>query len=176
MGRLREPSYLMTLVAVFVFGILSACSTAATYNSANDTAAVDALNTWWKEFTYSPPPVKAGAASPAQTVTSSNGRVYTIPRHVQTKQEAEEQAEDARFMGHKRALVQGFNVKGQTVTVITNLTRDPVDINDAQELCHNLGAFVWANDNRHFGLQDIRVTGADGELLSYRTGLSGKVR
>ena len=79
-------------------------------------------------------------------------------------------------MGHKRALVQGFNVKGQTVTVITNLTRDPVDINDAQELCHNLGAFVWANDNRHFGLQDIRVTGANGELLSYRTGLSGKVR
>jgi hypothetical protein len=159
-----------------VFGILSGCSTATAVNAADDAAAVDALNTWWKEFTYSPPPIKAGAITPAHTITSSNGRVYAIPRHVQTKQEAAEQAEDALFIDHKRALVQGFNVKGQVVTVITSLTRHPVDIHDAQELCHNLGAFVWANNNRHFGLQDIKVTGAHAELLSSRIGLSGKVQ
>jgi fructosamine-3-kinase len=137
---------------------------------------VDALNTWWKEFSYSAPPVKAGTVTPAHTITSKNGRVYNIPKHVQTKKEAEDEAEDARYMEHKRTLVQGFSVKGQTVTVLTNLTRNPVDISDAKELCHDLGAFVWANQNRHFGLQGIKVTDARGELLSSRVGLGGQVQ
>lgn len=159
--------------------MLSGCSTASPQlgaDAANNAAVVDALNTWWKEFTYSVPPVKAGTVTPAHTITSKNGRVYKVPKHVQTKKEAEDEAEDSRYMEHKRALVQGFSVKGQTVTVLTKLSRGPVDISDAQELCHNLGAFVWANPNRHFGLQDIKVTGAQGELLSSRIGLGGKVQ
>jgi hypothetical protein len=159
--------------------VLSGCSNATPQlgeDTANDALTVDALNTWWKEFTYAPPPVKAGTVTAAHTITSKQGRVYKVPQHVQTKEEAKDEAEEARHMEHKRGLVQRFSVNGDTVTVITNLTRDGVDIRDAQDLCHDLGAFVWANTNRHFGLQNIRVTGANGEVLSSRVGLSGKVQ
>jgi hypothetical protein len=162
--------------------MLSGCAqeTPANVQTEPDTrndGALEALNAWWKEAVPDPPPpTKAGTVTPAHTITLKTGRVLAIPRHVQTKQEADEQAEDARWVDHERATVQGFNVKGQTVTVITNLTRGPADIRDAQELCHNLGGFVWANENRRFGLQNIKVTGANGELLASRTGLSGKVQ
>jgi hypothetical protein len=170
---------LLLTPAVLIFGMLAGCSEAPPTlggDTANEVAAVDALNAWWKAFTYSPPPVKAGTVTPAHTVTSTNGRVHKVPTHVQTRKEAEDEAEDARFMQHKRDLVRSFSVKSKTVTVITNLTRDTVDIRDAQDLCHDLGAFVWANPNRHFGLQDIHVTGAHGEVLSFRNGLGGKVQ
>jgi hypothetical protein len=159
--------------------MLSGCSKATPQlgdDAANGAAAVDALNNWWREFTYSSPPVKAGTVTPAHAMTSKSGRVYKVPKHVQTKKEAQDEAEDAEYMDHKRSLVRGFSVAGHTVTVITNLTRDTVDFHDAQELCHNLGAFVWANENRHFGLQDIKVTGVHGELLSFRIGLRGNVQ
>lgn len=176
----------MTTVAVFMFGILSACSMATTDNAANDAAAVDALNAWWKEATYTTPPVKAGTITPPHTITSTNGRAYAIPRHVQTRQEAEDEVEDARWAEHLRAIVRGFSVRGQTVTVLTNLTgADPLHASldlpggaltsDAQDLCHMLGGFVWRSDNRSLGLGNIEIRGANGELLSYRIGLSGKV-
>jgi hypothetical protein len=186
MRRLREPGYLLTTVAVFIFGILSACSMTTTDNAANDAAAVDALNAWWKEATYMTPPVKAGTVTPPQTITSTNGRVYAIPKHVQTRQEAESEIEDARWAEHVRAIVRGFSVRGQTATVLTNLTgaeslHPSFDmpggalVSDAQDLCQMLGGFVWRSDNRPFGLENIEVRGANGELLSYRIGLSGKV-
>ena len=164
---------LLLAAAVSIFGMLAGCSKDPPQlgdDAAGNVAAVDALNAWWNELTYSPPPVKAGTVTRAHTITSTKGRVYKVPTHVQTRKEAEDEAEDARFMKHKRALVRGFSVKGQTVTVITDLTRDTGDIRDAQELCHDLGAFVWANPYRHFGMQDIKVTGAHGELLSFRIG------
>jgi hypothetical protein len=170
---------ILTHAAILIlFGALAGCSHAtpqAEPDAPND-AAVNALNVWWKEFTASAPPMKAGTVTPAHTIISSKGRVYQIGKHVQTKQEAEQEAEDARFLIRKRALVQGFSVRGKTVTVMTNLTRDPVDVYDAEELCHDLGAFVWANNNRHFGLQNIKISGPHGELLSSRSGLSGKVQ
>jgi hypothetical protein len=144
--------------------------------SADDAAAVAALNNWWKEFTYSAPPVKPGTVKPAHTITSKSGKVYNIPKHVQTQKEYEAEAADARFADHKRSLVQGFSVKGQTVTVLTRLTRSPANIREARELCMNLGAFVWGTPTRHFGLQDIKITGLGGEVLSYRIGLAGKVQ
>jgi hypothetical protein len=186
MRKLREPGYLLTTVAVFIFGILSACSMATTDNAANDDAAVNALNTWWKEFTYSTPPVKAGTVTPPHTIPSTNGRVHVIPRHVQTREEAENEVEDARSAEHLRAIVRGFSVRGQTVTVLTNLTgAEPLHpsfdlpgealASYAQDLCHMLGGFVWRSENRSFGLENIEIRGANGELLSYRIGLSGKV-
>jgi hypothetical protein len=42
---------------------------------------------------------------------------------------------------------------------------------DSQELCSEMGGFVWANENRHFGLQNIEIIGVQGEVLSSRTGL-----
>jgi hypothetical protein len=75
-----------------------------------------------------------------------------------------------------RSILRGFDVRGQTVAALTNLTRDPADVADAKELCGDLGGFVWANKNRRFGLQEIEVTGADGTVLSSRIGLTGKVR
>ncbi len=155
----------------------AALATTQVEQDAPNDALMAALTAWWKEaLPDPPPPIKAGTVTPAHTITLKTGRVLAIPRHVQSKQEADEQAEDAQWVEHERATVQGFNVKGPTVTVITNLTRGPVGIRDAKEICHNLGGFVWANENRHFGLQNIKVTGADGELLSSRIGLSGKVQ
>jgi len=187
MGRLGQPGYVLTTVKVFMFAALSACSTATTDNAANDAAAVDALNAWWKEATYTTPPVKAGTVTPPHTITSTNGRVQAIPRHVQTRQEAEAEVEDARWAEHLRATVLGFSVRGRTVTVLTNLTgaeasHPSFDLpgaaleSDAQELCHGLGGFVWANDNRRFGLENIEIRGAHGQLLSSRNGISGKVQ
>jgi len=169
--------------ALLLFAVLSGCTqasvdaTAQAERDAPNNAAKEALTAWWKDtLPEPPPPIKTGTVTPAHTITLKTGRVLTIPRHVQTKQEADEQAEDARWVDHERAVVQGFDVKGQTVTVITDLTRASVDLRDAREICRNLGGFVWANENRHFGLQNIKVTGANGELLSSRTGLSGKVQ
>jgi len=144
-------------------------------SDATSLATVNALNAWWKELTYAPPPVKAGTIIPAHTLTFK-GRVRNVPQHVETKKEYEDEVEGSRYMDHMRSLVVGFSVTGPTVTIMTNLARDlPADIKDARELCHDLGGFVWANGNRHFGLQDIRVTGAHGDLLSSRIGL-GKVQ
>jgi len=187
MRRLREAGYLLTTSAVLTFGILSACSVATTGDAANDAAAVDALNAWWKEATYSMPPVKAGTVTPAHTITTENGRVLSIPRHVQTRQEAEDEAEDARWAGHLRTVVRGFSVRGQTVTVLTSLTgaeppHPSFDLpgealaSDAQDLCRMLGSFVWSSKNRVFGLANIEIRGAHGQLLSFRNGISGKVQ
>jgi hypothetical protein len=181
MRRLRELDYPLTRAAIFIFGILSGCSMATTDKAASDAPVVAALNTWWREATYAPPPVKAGSVTSAHTITIK-GRVHNVPRHVQTQKEYEDEAEDARYADRRRSLVLGFSVTGHRVTVITNLSRNstdirnPIDIRDAQEICHDLGAFVWANANRHFGLESIKVTGANGELLSSRIGLSGKVQ
>jgi hypothetical protein len=141
---------------------------------------VVALNKWWKDSNYlSPPPAKVGTVTPAHTFTLK-GKVYNVPKHVQTKKDfAAERAthlDDAQFVEHRQSIVQGFTVKGQTVTVLTKLTHSPVDVSDAQELCHDLGAFVWSTENRHFGLENIWINGASGELLSSRIGLAGKVQ
>jgi hypothetical protein len=181
------------MVGVFIFGILSACSVATTHdaanatdNAANDAAAVEALDKWWKALTYRSPPVKVGTVTPAHTI-SLYGRVHAIPRHVQTRQEAEDEAEDTRWAQHLRAVVRGFNVRGQTVTVSTNLTgAEPLhpyfDLpgeapeSDAQDLCHMLGTFVWSSENRSFGLENIEVRGIRGQLLSSRIGINGKLQ
>ena len=173
MNRLREQGYLFAAVAIFIFSALSGCSSD---NAENDAAAATALNRWWEAETQHPAPVRAGTVTPAHTINSTTGRSYAIPQHVQTKKEAEDEAADARWQDHRLAIVKGFSVRGNTVTVITNLTGAPTDSRDAQDLCHEHGAFVWANDNRHFGMQDIRVTGANGELLSSRIGLRGTVQ
>jgi hypothetical protein len=48
---------------------------------------------------------------------------------------------------------------------------NPMDRRDAQELCHELGFFVWKRADRRWGLKNIRVLSANGELLSLRNGL-----
>jgi hypothetical protein len=104
-----------------------------------------------------------------------------MPRHVQTGKEYREEVEDARWQEHRRSIVKAFSVTRDTVTVTTNLTRDsvyalnPTDRRDSHELCHELGAFVWGSEYRHWGLSNIRIVGASGELLSSRTGLAGRV-
>jgi len=71
-------------------------------------------------------------------------------------------------------MVRGFRTEGSTFLVLTNLA--PANAKDAQELCHMAGSFIWANENRHFGLEGIKVVGAGGELLPSRFGLRGDVR
>jgi hypothetical protein len=166
-ARLLDPATILIIV------MRSGCSNKPD-RSVNDAAAENAVSTWWKEFTecIHCPPVKAGTRTAAHTMTV-RGRVYRVPEHVQTKEEEAEEADDDRFVQHKLAIVKGFSVKGETVTVVTNLTSDTVDIGDAEELCHNLGSFVWSK--RQFGLENIKVIGRDGILLASREGLRGKV-
>lgn len=156
-------------------------SSASSADSARDAAVVADLDAWWKKATYSPAPEKPGTVTPGRTITSK-GRAHSVPRHVQTKAEYQEEAEDFRWNEHRRSIVTGFSVTRDTVSVMTTLTRNstyalnPMDIRDAQELCHDLGAFLWARENRHWGLNNIRIVGGSGELLSSRTGLAGKVQ
>ena len=161
MRRLHQSVYGLATVAILM---LSGCSSAD--NPANDAAAVEVLNAWWKEFTYASTPVKAGTVTLAHTITSTNGRAYSIPEHMQTKREADEQAADARLMAYTRALVQSFRRQGSHGDGHNKAHQRPADIHSAQDVCRYLGAFVWANDNRQYGLEDIKVTGANGELLS----------
>lgn len=174
------PRAWFTVLAVFTFGILPGCSQGPT---PDDLAAVDALNKWWKESNFTPPPQKPGTITLPTTFTYK-GKVVPVRKHVQTVKEFQDETVDAQFMERRQALIRGFSVKGKTVTALTNLTRDSVSIldhdrlstNDAQALCQSLGGFVWANQNRHFGLEDIKITGANGELLSSRFGITGKVQ
>jgi hypothetical protein len=154
----------------------------ASEDSAQNTAAVAALNAWWKETTSDVPvPEKPGTVTPAQTITIK-GKPHLVPRHVQTEAEYNEQLKDFEWQKHMRSIVTGFRVSNNTVTVLSNATRNstydlnPLDVRDAQELCHDLGGFVWARDNRHWGLENIMVLGVGGELLSSRTGIRGKVQ
>ena len=110
----------------------------------------------------------------ARTITLKNGKTVHLKRHVVSAGEVAEAQEDTRFMKHKRSLVTGFSVKGKTVFVLTNLTSASRE--DAQELCHNLGAFVFAKTYRQFGLENITVLGSKAEILSSRMGLRGNVR
>lgn len=162
---------------------LLGCS--ATHHAGDDlarnAALVGELNSWLKEITDAPPPEKPGTVTPAHDLTF-RGRVHHLQKHVQTKKEYQDQLDDARWAAHMRNIVKGFAVTPNTVTVITDLTRDSTfalslsDKRDAQELCHDLGGFVWAAKNRHWGLENIKVVGANGEVLSSRMGLKGRVQ
>jgi hypothetical protein len=119
-------------------------------DSAREAVILKELKVWW-EASYPPP--KKPAKSP-----------------------------DDRWAEHKRSILKGFSVHGDTVTVMTNLTRNSTynlnnfDKRDAQDLCHELGPFLWEKKHRVWGLNNIRIVGAGGELLSYRNGLAGKVQ
>jgi hypothetical protein len=141
---------------------------------ARNAAIADAAKKWLNEVTVHVEPEKAGTVTPAHTITLKNGRTLNLPRHVQTKKEEADQVEDARWAAHFRSMVRGFTAEGSTLLALTTLT--PAETKEAQELCHDLGGFIWAKDNRHFGLDSITVMGAHNERLSYRIGLKGDVR
>jgi hypothetical protein len=171
---------LVAFPLAIVFCMLAGCS-GARDDSAQNAAAAAALNAWWEETTsQTPVPAKPGTVTPAHTITIK-GKPHLLPKHVQTRVEYEEQLKDFQWQEHMRSIVTGFRVSNNTVTASTNSTRNstydlnPIDKRDAQELCHELGAFIWANENRHWGLVNIRVLGHGGELLSSRTGLRGSV-
>src|SRR6202042_1614927 len=107
-------------------------------------AAVSALNAWWKATTSDTPvPEKPGNVTPAHTITIK-GKPHLVARHAQTKAEYEEQLKDFDWQEHMRGIVTGFHVSNNTVTVLTNATRNntydlnPIDKRDPQELCHEL--------------------------------------
>jgi hypothetical protein len=137
--------------------------------------AVAALDAWWKDVTFAIKPTKAGTVTPAHTFTYK-GRTRDIPRHVQTKAEEAEEISDAKWAVEHRALVQRFTIKGNAVVVMTTLTRQPVADLQAEQLCHELGGFVWANENwSKYGLENIQIVGSDGTPLAGREGLKGNV-
>ncbi len=169
----------------FLFAVVVFCCPVPAQGREDDStrsaAVIADLNGWWKKETYAPTPEKPGTVTPGRTITIK-GRTRTIPKHVQTKAEYDEQVKDAKWQEHRRTVVLGFQVAGDTLTVVTNLSRNsiyldnPIDKRDAQELCHDFGAFVWSKEYRHWGLNSIRVIGPSHELLSSRIGLSGKVQ
>lgn len=127
--------------------LVSCCALGA---SLGNVAAIDALNKWWKQSSEVPAAQKAATITPAQTFSAKSGKVYSLPKHDQTT-------------------VIGFKTEGNIVVVLTNLT--PAQTKEAQDLCHDVSGFVWANENRHFGLDDIKVLGARNDLLAFRVGL-----
>jgi hypothetical protein len=159
--------------SVIAFALVVSVSFYQADRSANRAPVETALHSWWKQNNPVEPPVKVGTRFPAHTITV-RGRVVNVGASVWTKEDAANQAEDGRFVEHRLAIVQGFRVNGETVTVVTNLTRDAAGIADAEDLCHNLGTFVWSN--RQFGLENIKVIGSDESLLASREGLRGKVK
>jgi hypothetical protein len=141
-------------------------------------AAEAALNVWWEgTFSDGVQPEKPGTVTPAHSITIKGGRVLRIGKHIQTKEEHDEQQKDLLWEQHRRSVVKGFRVEQDTVIVLTNLTENstydgnPIDKRDAQEVCHELGNFVWGKADRRWGLKNIRVFGGNGELLSLRNGL-----
>jgi hypothetical protein len=171
---MRKP---LLVLAIFMVG----CSQQQQGPTPDDLAAVDALNKWWKESNFAPPPEKAGTVRPAHTITSKTGRVYKLPAHVQTAKEAEDEAKDARYMERRQALIGGFSVKGKAVTAYTTITRDSVGIldhdlpstNDAQSLCQDISSFAFCKPTSQFGLQNIERRSRQGELLSTLNGFGG---
>lgn len=158
------------------------CSNITRHNGgASRNAAAEAdVHAWWEGTFSDAQPEKPGTVTSAHSITVK-GRVHQVPKHVQTKEEYDEELNDFLWQQHRRSIVKGFRVEQDTVIVMTNLTQsstyslNPIDERDAQELCHELGSFVWANGNHHWGLKNIRVLGVSGELLSFRNGL-GKVQ
>jgi hypothetical protein len=177
---MKRRAVIVTLALTAVIYMFTGCSSVSD-DSVQNAAAVAAVNAWWKEATSGAPvPEKPGTVTPAHTITIKS-KPRLIPRHIQTRTEYDEQVKDLQWEEHMRSIVTGFRVSNDTVTVLTNVTGNstydlnPMDKLDAQELCHELGAFIWARDNRHWGLENIRVLGPGGELLSSRTGLKGSV-
>jgi hypothetical protein len=155
-------------------------------NLQNHAALESALNLWWQaQYDGIPQPEKPGTVTPAHTLKGNPNATLPafrqdlpIQRHVQTQAEYAEQAKDVEWAAHMRALVTGFRVSGNTVTALTRATRGSTykwiegdDQREAQEVCHQMGGFVWANGNRHWGLENIEVLGAGGELLTSRIGM-----
>jgi hypothetical protein len=147
---------------------------------AENSEAVAALNAWWQKTTSAQVPEKPGTVTQAHTMTVL-GKPLFIPRHVQTKAEYVEQLKDFQWTTHIRSIVKGFRVSTNTVIVLTTLASNsshelsPSDKQDARDICVQVGGFIWSGKNRHWSLENIRVLGGNGELLSSRTGLRGKI-
>jgi hypothetical protein len=141
--------------------LLVAIACISTDNSPNNPAAEAALHVWWKQLTTTAEPTKAGTVIPGHTFTYK-GRTRSTPRHVQTKADEAEETADAQWAQRQRAVVQGFSVKGKTVTVLTSLTRPSVPNGQAEELCHELGGFVLAGSSRRFGVEIVELGGSAG--------------
>jgi hypothetical protein len=160
----------------------SGASQETSANAASELATAITVDHLWRETWNVPKPTKAGIVTPAHSFPIK-GRSIWVPMHVQTVEEEQSEIKDARYMRYMGKLVKSFVVRGQTVTALTDLTARstiPADLavddrRAAQEICHSLGAFVWARKNRQFGLENIKVTGSHGELLAYRFGLQGRV-
>ncbi len=159
--------------------VLAGCSQPPVDPNQNDLVAKDALDKWWKSYTFVPPPQKPGTVTPAHIITMKTGRVIKVRQHVQTKAEFDEQTTDARYMESKQALIRGFSVKDKTVRALTSLSsgsvsisdHDGVSTSDAQSLCQDLGNFVFGKPTDQFGLENIEIDGAQGEVLSSRKGI-----
>src|SRR5260370_39572259 len=97
----------VALLLAGVFCMLTGCS-GARDDSEQNTAAVAALNAWWKTTTSDAPvPEKPGTVPPAHTITIK-GKPHLVPRHVQTKPEYKEQLKDFKWQQHMRRIVTEF--------------------------------------------------------------------
>jgi hypothetical protein len=169
---------LKRLILALAFLVVAlGCSHQPNGTTRNATAEAD-LNVWWEgTFSDGVQPEKPGTVTPAHSITIKGGRVLQIGKHVQMKEEYDEQQKDLLWEQHRRSIVKGFRVEQDTVIVLTNLTKkstydlNPIDKRDAQEVCHELGNFVWGKADRRWGLKNIRILGGNGELLSLRNGL-----
>ncbi len=63
----------------------------------------------------------------------------------------------------------GVSVRGSTVDVVTNLAAKG---QQAENICGAVSGFVFSNQNRPLGLNNVRVIGQNGQVLINRRGVS----
>jgi hypothetical protein len=94
-----SPHFVLPLS--FLALILIGCSLA---NQTIHNAAAEAdLNVWWKGTFSRVQPEKPGTVTPAHSITIKGGHVLQIGKHVQTKEEYDEQLKDLLWEQHRRS-------------------------------------------------------------------------
>jgi hypothetical protein len=67
--------------------------------------------------------------------------------------------------------ITGISVQGDTVVVNTNLAMAD---SRAQGICSAVSGYVFSNENRNRGMENIQVVGTNGAILIHRQGLAGR--
>ena len=67
--------------------------------------------------------------------------------------------------------ITGVSVRGSTVVVNTSLAAADTQ---AQGICSGASGYVFSNQNRSLGIENVQVVGANGAVLIHRRGVTGR--
>jgi hypothetical protein len=67
--------------------------------------------------------------------------------------------------------ITGVSVRANTVVVNTNLSSADAR---AQSVCEAASGYIFSHENRSLGIESVQVIGANGAVLIYRRGVTGR--